>query len=378
MIALLTKGRLRLLLVVLLLLTSRTNGQQSAVLQPLDALYRHGIQLSLDSTSDLFAVGELGRTAGTAETWFDLSLDWQPQKVFPLFARSDVFLSLHTNGNWNSGIGKAVQTISGIQSHPGFYVAEIWVEKAIASRLRLRLGKIDGNRDFGFIEDAMSFVNTAEGYSPSFFLLPNYNATQPGAELLMNSGSLNLNLAAFKKSEGTGLLLAEEGGARWNRGDYSGRLALGTWQSTGTTEAMDNPMRRGARGAYVVAEQTLWHASAGGQNAVKAFLQWGAAPAEFSIFVRHAGGGVIWNAPLRFRKNDVAGFSVASGEFGAPGKLRPGERETVWETFYRVQFMPRLSISPDFQYIAHPGGMPAHHLIAFGARVSISLLPRRE
>lgn len=368
---------IRVLLTTIAVLISTLDAQEVPLSRFLDGVCRHGIRFSLDSTTDSLLIDRRGHSDGTAEAWLDLSTDIQLAKLTPKLASTHAFFSLHMNGNWNSGVGGSAQTISGIQSSPGIRVAEIWAEETIVSWLQLRTGLIDGNRDFGYIENATSFVNTADGYNPSFYLLPNYNATRPGAELLMNSGRIRLNLAAFTKAQGTGLLLMEEGGAHWQPHNYPGRLAVGTWQSAGASTALDDTTKWGSRGGYVVVEQTLWHEPASGRKAVAAFFQWGAAPEEFSAFVRHAGGGILWNSPFRLGQNDQIGLSVAQGRLSPFSVGKFAQRETVCEAFYRAQVSPRMAISPDLQYVSNPGGAP-RNLLAIGARVNISLLPQHE
>lgn len=357
---------------LVLLLVSGSLCQETPLSRSIDALSRRGVEFSLDSTTDLFLVTGLHHRNGTGETWLDLSGDVQLAHFRRSLSRTHAFFSLHVNGNWNSGLGGAAQSISGIQSRAGIRFAELWVEQTLTSALRLRVGKIDGNRDFAYIENASSFVNSAGGYNPSFSLLPNYNATQPGIELLMRAERIRLNLATFTKEKGTGLLMIEEGEGRWRTRNHPGRLALGAWQSSGTTVTLDDNLHRGACGVYVVVEQNLWHAEQG-LRALTTYVQWGTAPAKFSTFARHSGGGVIWKAPVPSHQNDAVGFSVARGAFSTFAIRSSPDRETVWETFYRAQISSRITISPDFQYVAQPGGLK-QNVFAFGARMIVNLV----
>ncbi|MGZ4787560.1 MAG: carbohydrate porin [Terriglobales bacterium] len=358
-----------------------SSAQTNPVNSSLETLNRNGVNVSLDLTSDSFFVAARDLSQhGTAQAWLDLSAEIQLRKVAPSFSRTRAFFSLHSNGIWNSGLGGAGQSLSGIQSEPGVHLAEFWLEQSLAAGVQLRAGKIDANRDFAYIENASVFLNTVAGYNPTFVALPNYNVTHPGAELLLHGRNLRLNVAAFAPVQGTGTLFMQEAGVSWSPTRYPGRVAVGTWQSTGSMPTLEGNLQRGGRGAYFVAEQYLWcnQRSAHNQQSLAAYFQYGSAPTEFSTFIRLAGGGLVWKAPIARRSNDAAGASVSRGHFSSvAASYLAHTHETALEAFYRVQISSRLSISPDLQYIANPGGA-AHNLCAVGARMNLSLIPRSE
>ncbi len=50
------------------------------------------------------------------------------------------------------------------------------------------------------------------------------------------------------------------------------------------------------------------------------------------------------------------------------------DRETVYELYYRIQVTPWCEITPDIQFITHPGGLKdARDALVGGVRVLINL-----
>jgi len=134
---------------------------------------------------------------------------------------------------------------------------------------------------------------------------------------------------------------------------------------------------------YFVGEQQFWRRQRhyGKQTqSLSGFVQVGGAPSAFSIFTRHLGAGLVWNAPFARRDHDASGFAITRGRFStdpAAGFDRPDE--TVIETYYRFQLLQQLSVSPDIQYAIHPGGVSKNrNTFAAGARMVFILSRKSE
>jgi porin len=91
--------------------------------------------------------------------------------------------------------------------------------------------------------------------------------------------------------------------------------------------------------------------------------------------------GLLYAAPFDSRPNDSVGVAVGRTEFNSraaqalalanPGAAVP-RAEYPLEVYYSYQVEPWLTVRPDFQYIAHPGGFAhAPDEIMVGARTDI-------
>jgi carbohydrate-selective porin OprB len=365
--------------IILLLVLASIVQAQNPLRSPAEALDRRGVSLSLDCTSDL--LGGSGSSPNnlplTSQQWLDLGARVRLERFTPALAHTELFFSVHLNGSLNSSFADSEQLASGIATHPGLRIAEAWLQQSLDPHTVLRLGKIDGNRDFAFIENGMLFLNSAAGYDPAFFALPNYSDTRPGAELLLTRNKLHLNVAAFSPIEGTGALLMQEAGADWAPGGYGGRVSIGAWQITGKVPTLSGNNHRGAYGGYLVSEQKFWEKSRSaeqGAQSLAAYMQLGATPGDYGPFTRHTAFGIVWNAPIARRDRDAAGIAWSRGNFPDALRLRD---ESAYELFYRIQ-TSAVSFTPDLQYIAHPAGVTGRNILVGGLRVSYSFSSRTE
>jgi carbohydrate-selective porin OprB len=348
--------------------------------QAFSRLGQNGLSVSLQLYADTFAGtrANSGLPKAAAFQFFDLSSMFELRTLSPGLTGTRIFTSFHGNGSYAADFAGAYQSVAGISCPPGIHFAEVWIERPLTKSATLRLGKIDANADFASVEGAKDFLNAAFSYDPTFYTLPNYSATNWGGELLVHGEHRHANVAVFSPSDGTGPLLMEEVGAEWSPGGWKGRIALGAWQSTGSIPSFSGLNEKGSRGVYFVGEQTLWRQQRSNEKqeqSFTAFVQLGSAPAAFSTFTRHLGAGLIWNRPLARRDRDSAGLAVSRGRFTSdPTAAFDYRYETVFETYYRFQMSNRVSVSPDFQYAVHPGGVDSsHNVYVVGARITFSL-----
>jgi len=361
--------------IALLLMAVASQAQTNLVNKPFADMDRHGVTFSLDFSSDLFGASGAKPASETSQQWLDLSSRIELARVSSRFKGTRVFVSLHLNGAINSNLGGAVQSISGLQTAPGVHLPEFWLEHETSSWSTFRIGKIDANRDFGVTENAGFFLNSTQGYDPTFIALPNYNDTRTGVEVLLHPRRLAFNLAVFSPAGGRGVLLMQEASYRWSLRNNPGRLAAGVWRVTGKMLSIDGDDRDGARGHYAIAEQSLWHNerdSSHQPQTLSVFGQIGTAPATFSLFTSHLGGGLLWKAAIVCRENDAIGFAISHGHLSWIPSAPDPRNENAWEAFYRIQVRPTLSFTPDLQYIDGPGGA-RRSLVAVGARMTLNL-----
>jgi porin len=371
--------------VLMLALLSAAAAQSNSLDAAFQSLDRRGLSLSLQLYLDTLAGSRANPASpnSTAFQYVDVSTTLDLGRLSPRLSGTHLFASIHVNGSYAADFGGALQSFSGIATPAGTRLAEFWIEHRLGKSAQLRIGKVDANPDFAFVETASGFLNSAISYDPTSITLPNYSETRWGGELLLQHGHFRTNLAAFSPADGTGCLLMEEIGAAWQPADWNGRIALGAWQRTGKMASFSSLNESGAKGAYLTGEQKMWrHTRDNGkaEQSLSAYVQLGYAPSAFSALVRHVGAGVVWNAPLARRDGDSAGFAITRGRFtNHPAAEFDQSHETVVETYYRLQLSKQLSVLPDFQYAINPGGLTSNrNTYAVGARIIFSLNSHAE
>ena len=361
---------IRSLLVLVLAFTSLFSRGQITTHDD-SALHNYGIDLSLDLFSDTLLARGSSVSVGTAQQFADFSADFDLARLSPHLASTHAFVSVHGNGSWSDN--DAIQSPSGLLADPGIRVPEVWLSHSFGPAIQLRAGRIDANRDFAAIENATSFLNTAFCYNPTFATLPNYSDTHWGSELFLKRKNLAAKFAIFAPAEDFATLSMEEFGMEWKRDSWPGRIAFGMWQHHGGIMSVDASEEFGSRGFYLTAEQKVWQESRVGNkpSQLSAFINLGSAPPNFGSFTRHFSAGMNWSAPLTHREDDSAGFAIASGHLNSAEFEY--SHETVYETYYQLQLGKSLSLTPDVQYVVHPGGMRSNgNMVLFGARLKLS------
>ena len=76
------------------------------------------------------------------------------------------------------------QAFSNIDEADFTTIYEVWYQQEfLDGQLRLKLGKIDVNNEFAFVENAGEFINSSAGFSPTIFVLPTYPDPALGASV---------------------------------------------------------------------------------------------------------------------------------------------------------------------------------------------------
>ncbi|MFI4861425.1 MAG: carbohydrate porin [Phycisphaerales bacterium JB063] len=324
--------------------------------------------------------GGAGR-AGTFRHLFDASLTFDLNTLAGIEGAT-VFLDFQTQeGQDGSGETGDLQAFSNIDEADVTALYEFWYEQVFADgAFRVKLGKVDANSEFAFVEHGGEFIHSSAGFSPTLFVLPTYPDPALSASLhaLLGEGwsvSAGLYDGAAQEGVRTGrrgfgsafgspadLFLIAEVSRAWGDGDavaagevLPGRVAAGVWYHTGAFDRFDGGVASGTGGFYLTADQLLVDLGEG--RGVGAFFQYGYADDDVSEVAHHLGAGVQWYGPVVSRPDDVAGVMVSwAGLSGEPGAGFSESDETAVELFYKAQLTPWLSLKPDVQYIVGPGG----------------------
>jgi len=346
-----------------------------------DAAERRGLTPSATLIAD-FSKNVSGGVShnATSRHLLDVTLQWDPE---PILGIEGGLLS--ASFQTQEGQGGSVETgdlqaFSNIDAPDFTALYELWYQQTLLDGvLRVKAGKIDVNADFAYVEHGGAFIHSSPGFSPTILSMPTFPDPAFGVlGFFGEGGGLYAGAGVFDGAlqEGvpTGtrgpetlfgdpadLFTIGEAGYAWggDTGRLPGRLAAGLWHHTGSFDAFDGGTRSGTQGLFVVFDQLLYAEApraADGQG-VGLFAQYGWADPELSAVEHHLGLGAQWTGPIPSRDADVLGLMGSwAGLSDQPGAGFTAEGEAAVELFYEVQLGPNLSLKPDLQYIANPGG----------------------
>ena len=306
-----------------------------------------------------------------------------------------------------SNHGRAINDLAGtLQGIDNIEVAdgrtklyEAWIEQRFANdRLSLLVGLSDLNADFYQNDSAAVLIAPAFGIGSELAATgPNGPSIFPSTALTARLGValtpsayvraavVNARAGVLGDSAGVdltmqeGALLIAEGGS--TRG--GGKLALGLWQYTRRQDDMlmvdpaGAPLRRIARGAYVLLDQRLLGSA---DRGVAAFVRAGVSEGQTTPFRGGFQAGLLAHGLIRGRPDGLLSFGVAHALLSTGFKTlmrdageRPDAAETGLELTYQDKLAPFLAVQPDVQYVRRglPGGARRDALV-FGLRIIAS------
>jgi len=278
---------------------------------------------------------------------------------------SRLFASMHSlaGGNGSDEILLDLQGYSNINAPSGTNLYELWFEQTLRNgKLRLKIGRIDANTEFAYVENAAGFLNSSMGYSPAIASLPTYPYPRLGVAIFLRPKSFYyLNEGVFEDSP-DGMMSLTEAGLRWKWFARDARLAYGYWFHTESYPLEGAQAQHGAQGDYVVAEQQFWvqeELAGGAARGIAGFFQYGSADPWAAKMDRHLGFGLQWTGPWRRRSFDVVGIGASMVHLNPPlnsAEELTYDHERNFEGFYRVQASRWLSLTFDGQLINRPHG----------------------
>jgi len=304
-----------------------------------------------------------------------------------------------------------LQRISSIEAPQFTQVSWYFYEqKLFAGKLRIKLGKMDANKDFAYVKNGLDFVNSSAGYPPNI-PLPAYPDDalgivarfEPTDEFYAAAGVYDARGSGRQWGFSTALhspqdsfSIAEIGvKPTWRIGDsrLPGRYAVGGWydsrsfsvfpasapappntQPSGTQPAQ-GPMHRGNSGVYVMIDQQLYNENPGvkgDSQGLGMFLQYSWAPYEYNLIESQYGAGLVYTGLIPTRDQDVAGLMMSLVSLSPRvQKVQHRYSETVIEWFYGWHLTPAAVIKPDLQYVVTPGGA-GRDAVVFTLRFDLS------
>jgi len=308
-----------------------------------------------------------------------------------------VFLDVYSqHGGSVSDDAGDLQGISNIDADDTTELAELWYERWLVDhRLRLKVGKVDANSEFAFVETAGEFINSSAGFSPTIFVLPTY----PDPAWSLNCFAYPWHGAyagagLYDGASATGAATGNhtpnwlfdddrfsigEAGLTWGGGGRvgAGRFAAGVWWHSADFTRFDGGSEHHTSGLYALFEQQIWRehpdTTDDGQG-IRLFWQYGWADEEVSEVAQHLGAGVLWVGPFPGRDGDAAGGMVTLADLSdASGSGFAGDEATI-ELFYRLEITPFLTLKPDIQGVFNPSGdATVHDALVTTLRIEIAL-----
>jgi len=269
-------------------------------------------------------------------------------------------------------------------------VAEYWYEHFVLdNRMRVKVGKQDANADFALSDLGGDFVHSSFGLPP-MIPLPTFPSQALGIASFYNvNETVALGFAAYD-----GTLPSGPQGVRWGfdtlgqngaislyqlefkpqlgpNGELPTTVRTGYWYHSSNeswVEFDDVPDPRTFRrnyGCYTTIDQMIWKEEFGSDNdqGLGVFFQFGWAPSNRNLLTEYYGGGLVCKGLVPGRDEDLLGLGIASARFSdhfrtaeANGGTDIAPSETAIELFYKALVGKSLSLQPDIQYIANPGG----------------------
>lgn len=343
----------------------------------------HGITFNGSFTYHFNSVvkGGVNERSGGRHLWdfnvnfdFEKMMDWKGGSAFVDFQSSDDKGRIGDAGSFqvpgNIDYGRNIDE-----------VGEAWVQqKLFDDVLRIKVGKIDANSEFAFVNAAGDFLNAVAAFSPTMLQFPTVPAQATGIVAYVYptercyigggffDGATQDGIRTggrgpadfFSDARSTSWYWVGEAGCSWtfeSLGD--GRFAVGGWHATGEFARFDGDIENGTEGAYALVEQQLWRLGEDDENkcrGVFAFAQYGWADKDVSLIGQHFGAGVAMKGVCKSRCGDGMGFYWSMAD-ASKGALTGADRdEHAFEVYYKFQITPWVYVQPDVQYFIHPSG----------------------
>ena len=262
-------------------------------------------------------------------------------------------------------------------------IMDAWYERLFsASGARLKMGKLDANSEFAYVDAAGDFTHSSAGFSPSIFVFPSYPDPATSINLFFESwapwsgSTATLGYGLYDGSfAADGIRTGRRGPSTFFSSNLSddflhllqweiltdhgsgqkSRTTLGAWKHTGEFERFDGSLEDGTEGFFATWERSFPRDGMEDEN-VHVFGQYGWADDAVSPISEHVAAGLVVEAPLAHRTDDRAGVYASLADFSEAVMPNIPSSELAFDAYYRVQCSDRLWIQPEVQWIIDPSG----------------------
>jgi carbohydrate-selective porin OprB len=334
------------LLCIALLLTTRLLGAQELNLQVLN-------------DSSYVAKGGLNEHTFDNRIFGLLGLSYQ------LSSNTAVYGDLQFNRgkNGSEAVGD-LQAYSNIDADNFSAIGELWIQHELPTLgLRFKLGQVDANNEFAYVDHAVEFINSSMGFSPTVTYLPTF----PEPRLSLNAFWHSDTIGGF----GFGAYTNEDRSfespfviSQWKKQWSDLEVSLGYWSQKDASKfnvANDNTAQSlaeegTATGLYATLSGNI-EQSIFASNTTGWFIQLGSSDQSYSEITKHIGAGLTLYG-LGKANNDLAGIGLTYIETNPRLSFEYAGSETALEVFYKRQLSDKISLKPDLQIVLNPASEP--------------------
>jgi len=395
------------------------------------ALAARGVTTSGSLTA--MAIGDVAggrRTGGTAQSLAFAATDADLEKLTGWWKGGHAFVNaafIRGKDLSNRFVGDALMA-SNLEAYNSLRLYDAWIEQSIAGgRMSVRTGSIGADEEFASTQGGSVLTNSAFGWEAGIGANvvnggPIYFVPGLGIRFAVNTGTtwhlragaydgdsfdspngdptVNAHGLHFQLNSKQGAFLLGEGSHEWGvaTGALPGNAKLGVWRHTADfpDERLDSngapfalsgqepAEHRGNDGVYGVMEQKLWNHPGDPSRGLSAWSRVAGASADRSLYSSVVEFGLHWAGPLPARAADGISIGFVSANVSADVRQQVRESnaatggnapipdwERVVEAAYQLHAGAHLSVTPDLQWVLHPGTTSATpNATVAGLRVS--------
>jgi len=295
-----------------------------------------------------------------------------------------------------------IQALNNADAPDRTQLAEFWYEHSrFDGKMRFKLGKMDANADFAYVEYGLEHIHSSAGFMPTIPLTTFPDPALGAAVFVEPTDSFFFGAGIY------------DGHGEGNRGGFEtafhgpdssvtifevgfrptlemadqqlpGTYRAGGWYHSDSWDVFFDDLdgersprtHRGNAGVYLNLDQLLYRENPeleDDQQGLGAFFQFGWAPSAYNEISQYYGFGGQYVGLIPTRDEDITGFGFYHVSLsGMIQSLENRHSETAMEFFHKIQLTPFLNLKPDLQYIINPGGDGKNALVA-GIRIEMTL-----
>ncbi len=245
-----------------------------------------------------------------------------------------------------------------------YYQQKIWEDL-----VRIKLGRLEGGREFQRLEYGMEFLNFTGTRSPGALDPSAYPLQDNGIEVHVKpEQELSIGLGVYDRDDspllasgwdGNALLFNLEGKIDWWDEAKRGRIHMGYFRHTGGFADGDGKVRTRNWGWYVGGEKDLLRTetSDGGARSVSLLANFTYGDRWVSSTKRHWQFGLRFQGLIPTRTHDSIGILGSYLQRNIKSGWPQDRNEFLLEAYYRIDIGGFLFLQPDLQYFVHPAGL---------------------
>lgn len=338
-----------------------------AFAEPVDSFFTYEASVKVDHVANLSGGQE--QRSGTLAN-FDLLVGFDLEKLLGVSnLKFNAYLLGDIGDDPTEFVGDSFAS-SSIEAPDAVKLYEAYLEKGFGKEWSAKLGTRDLNAEFNALDSAGVFLNGSFGISPSISQTgingPSIFPTTALAALVGYTGKSGIysTLGSFNARAGdpnryyssdiytgdkNGYLLIGEFG--YKESDDLGKYGFGYWKYTKASDPINaGDSKSENSGAYFIGERKLL-------KDLTVFFKYGQADAKLNTFKSTAEFGATYSGICKQFKKDTLALGASLGQVSSDyvELESSAEHEQLFEIAYRMELNDHIALTPDFQYVVHPG-----------------------